>query len=264
MGTGRSGNDASDRALLFPFPTTDPSLPSRQGIRYRSGRLVRTRTAGTPAQRVGIFGGTFNPIHLAHLRSAEEVREAQRLDCVLFIPSATPPHKPRYGLVNAEHRLAMVRLATAGNPYFKVSTIEIERPGRSYSVDTLRALRARMPWVSFTFIMGLDAFREIDTWKEYEHVFELADLVVTSRPPLGEPELRRALPVAVRARVCYSDSALEHRTGNRIIFQPVSDLDISASAIRQRCKRGLSIRYLVPAAVERYIARHGLYAGRSR
>jgi nicotinate-nucleotide adenylyltransferase len=225
---------------------------------------VSTRTTGSPARRVGIFGGTFNPIHVAHLRSAEEVREAQRLDRVLFIPSATPPHKRNHGLVSAEHRLAMVRLAIAGNPYFAVSTIEIDRPGRSYSVDTLRALRARMPGVSFAFIMGLDAFREIDTWKEYDRVFELADLVVTSRPPLGEPELRRALPVAVRARVCYRGGQLEHRTGNRIIFQPVSDLDISASAIRQRCRRGFSIRYLVPAAVERYITRHGLYAGRSR
>jgi nicotinate-nucleotide adenylyltransferase len=224
---------------------------------------VSTRTSGTPTRRLGIFGGTFNPIHLAHLRSAEEVREAQRLDGVLFVPSATPPHKRKYGLVSAEHRLSMVRLAIAGNPYFKVSTIEIDRPGRSYSVDTLRALRTRMSSISFTFIMGLDAFREIDTWKEYERVFELADLVVTSRPPLGEPELRRALPVAVRARVCYRNGQLEHRTGNRIIFQRVSGLDISASAIRQRCRRGLSIRYLVPAVVERYITRHGLYAGRS-
>jgi nicotinate-nucleotide adenylyltransferase len=225
---------------------------------------VSTRASAPPTRRVGIFGGTFNPIHLGHLRSAEEVREAQHLDRVLFVPSATPPHKPRYGLVSAEHRLAMVRLAIAGNPYFEVSTIEIDRPGRSYSVDTLRALRAEMPGVSFVFIMGLDAFREIDTWKEYERVFELADLVVTSRPPLGEPDLRRALPVAVRARVCYPDKQLEHRRENRIIFQPVSDLNISASAIRQRCRRGLSIRYLVPAAVERYITRHGLYAGRSR
>jgi nicotinate-nucleotide adenylyltransferase len=225
---------------------------------------VSTRASAPSTRRVGIFGGTFNPIHLAHLRSAEEVREAQHLDRVLFIPSATPPHKPRYGLVSAGHRLAMVRLAIARNPYFEVSTIEIDRPGRSYSVDTLRALRAEMPGVSFVFIMGLDAFREIDTWKEYERVFELADLVVTSRPPLGEPDLRRALPVAVRARVCYREKQLEHRRENRIIFQPVSDLDISASAIRQRCRRGLSIRYLVPAAVERYITRHGLYAGRSR
>jgi len=225
---------------------------------------VGTQTPGTPARRVGIFGGTFNPIHLAHLRSAEEVREVQGLDRILFVPSATPPHKRKYGLVSAEHRLAMVRLAIAGNPGFKASTIEMDRPGRSYSVDTLRALRARMPGVAFVFIMGIDAFREIDTWREYERLFAFADLVVTSRPPLAEPSLRRALPVAVRPQFCYRKNYLEHRTGNRIIFQRISDLDISASAIRHRISRGLSIRYLVPPAVERYIARHGLYAGRSR
>jgi len=224
---------------------------------------VGSRTV-TSARRVGIFGGTFNPIHLAHLRSAEEVREAQGLDQILFIPSATPPHKRKHGLVSAEHRLAMVRLAIAGNPRFKVSTMEIDRLGRSYSVDTLRALHARMVGASFAFIMGLDAFREIDTWKEYERLFELTDLIVTSRPSLGAPELRRALPVAVRAQFCYHDHQLKHRTGNRIIFQRISDLDISASAIRQRLSHGLSIRYLVPPAVERYIARHGLYAGRCR
>ncbi len=157
----------------------------------------------------------------------------------------------------------MVRLAFAGNPGFTVSTIEIERPGRSYSVDTLRALHARMPGTSFAFIMGFDAFREIDTWKEYDCIFELADLIVTSRPPVVEEDLRAALPVAVRAQFCYRASQLEHRTGNRIIFQRISDLDISASTIRQQLQRGFSIRYLVPPPVARYIARHGLYAGRS-
>lgn len=214
--------------------------------------------------RVGILGGTFNPIHLAHLRSAEEVREAQQLDRVLFIPSATPPHKPRDGIAAAAHRLAMVRLAIAGNADFRVSTIEIDRRGRSYSVDTLRWLRASMPEATFSFIMGIDAFREIATWKEYRSIFTLCDVVVTSRPPVDEVRLRAALPVAVRAEFCYRPriKQLEHSTGNRIIFQRISDLDISASAIRQRLRRGLSVRYLVPAAVERYIARHRLYAPR--
>lgn len=224
---------------------------------------MRARARVATTRRIGIFGGTFNPIHLAHLRSAEEVREVQRLDRVLFVPSATPPHKRQDQLVAAEHRLAMVRLAIAGNPGFTVSTIEIERPGRSYSVDTLRALHARMPGTAFAFIMGFDAFREIDTWKEYACIFELADLIVTSRPPVVEGDLRAALPVAVRTHFCYRASQLEHRTGNRIIFQRISDLDISASAIRRQLKRGSSIRYLVPPPVARYIARHGLYAGRS-
>jgi nicotinate-nucleotide adenylyltransferase len=216
---------------------------------------------GGAVMRIGIFGGTFNPIHVAHLRSAEEVREAQRLDRILFIPSATPPHKGADGLVAAGHRLAMVKLGIAGNRHFRVSAIEIERGGPSYSVDTLRVLRARMPGARFTFIMGVDAFREIATWKDYRSLFALCDLVVTSRPPHLAAATLGALPVAVRSEFCYRPriKVLEHRTGNRIIFQRVTDLSITASTLRHRLGCGLSVRYLVPTSVERYIARHRLY-----
>jgi len=214
--------------------------------------------------RIGILGGTFNPIHIGHLRSAEEVCEARGLDRILFIPTATPPHKRKDAVVAAAHRLAMVKLAIAGNPRFRVSTIEIERRGRSYSVDTLRMLRAHMPAARFSFIMGADAFREITTWKDYRSIFALCDVIVTSRPPFEEPPLRAALPVAVRKEFCYRAAVrtLEHRTGNRIIFQRISDLEISASAIRHRLEHGLSVRYFVPISVHRYIARHRLYARR--
>lgn len=212
--------------------------------------------------RIGVFGGTFNPIHIGHLRSAEEVCEAQQLDRVLFIPSASPPHKRADGLAAAAHRLAMVRLAIAGNPRFRVSTIELERGGPSFSVDTLQALRARLPRARFAFILGIDAFREIATWKSYRSLFGLCDMIVTSRPPLRAAAVRAAIPVAVRPEFCYRGASrtLEHRTGNHIVFQRLSDLDISASALRARLHDGLSIRYLVPTAVERYIARHHLYA----
>jgi len=224
---------------------------------------MSTRTQPYP-RRIGILGGTFNPIHLGHLRSAEEVREHQGLDQILFIPSATPPHKRGNGLVAATHRLAMVKLAIADNPYFRASPIEILRRGRSYSVDTLRLLRTRMPDTEFAFIMGIDAFRELATWKDYATIFALCNLIVTSRPPVEETALRAALPVAVRRQFCYRGSQfeLEHRTGNRVIFERITGLDISASAIRRRLSRGSSIRYLVPPSVERYIARHRLYAGR--
>ena len=229
------------------LPTDPPTLQSASSI-----------------PRIGLFGGTFNPIHIGHLRSAEEVREAQGLDRVLFIPSASPPHKRGDGVVPAAHRLAMVRLAIAGNPRFRVSTIEIERGGPSFSVDTLRALRARRPRARFAFILGLDAFREIATWKSYRSLFALCDLIVTSRPPARAPALRAAIPVAVRQEFCYhrASRTLEHRTGNQIVFQRLSDLDISASALRARLHDGSSIRYLVPTSVERYIARHGLYVAR--
>jgi nicotinate-nucleotide adenylyltransferase len=214
--------------------------------------------------RIGIFGGTFNPIHLGHLRSAEEVREAQQLDRILFIPSASPPHKQHRDVAPARHRLALVRLAIAGNPKFDASDIEIRRPGRSYSVDTLHALRDIHPQVAFTFILGLDAFREISTWMRYRRLFELCDMVVTSRPSFARTALPALIPIAARGEFCYRPKrkVLEHRSGHTIVFQRVSDLAISASDIRARYRRGESIRYLIPHNVEKYIVRHKLYGRR--
>jgi len=227
-----------------------------------AGNSPMSHSSRPPIPRIGVFGGTFNPIHIGHLRSAEEVCEAQRLDRVLFIPSAAPPHKRAGQLVSAAHRLAMVRLAIAGNPRFRVSTIETDRGGLSFSVDTLQALHAHTPRARFAFIIGLDAFREIATWKDYRNLFALCDMIVTSRPPRRAAALRAAIPVAVRQEFCYrrASRTLEHRTGTQIAFQRLSDLDISASAVRARLHDGSSIRYLVPTAVERYIVRHRLYA----
>lgn len=212
--------------------------------------------------RLGVFGGTFNPVHLAHLRCAEEAREALRLDRVLFVPAANPPHKGAAGLAGAAHRLAMLRLATRGHPAFRVSALEIERGGRSYSVDTLRQLRARLPASTrLFFLLGVDQFREIGTWREYRELFSLAEFAVMTRPPHALAAPRTLLPVAARGEFCYGPDrkTLRHRSGNTITFLTVTALDISASVIRARLARGGSVRYLVPPAVERYIERHGLY-----
>jgi nicotinate-nucleotide adenylyltransferase len=217
-----------------------------------------------PTRRIGIFGGTFDPIHVAHLRSAEEAREQLQLDEVLFVPAADPPHKRRR-ITAAPHRLAMVRLAIAGNPAFRVSSLEIDRGGRSFTVDTLRALRARLPTTTaLSLLIGLDAFREIGTWKDYRTLFTLADVVVWSRPPLRLRAARALLPVAAQRDFCYGPGhrTLRHRTGNQIRFLTVTALDVSASDIRLRVRRGRSVRYLVPPAVERYLSRHGLYLRR--
>jgi nicotinate-nucleotide adenylyltransferase len=212
-------------------------------------------------QHLGVFGGSFDPIHLGHLRCAEDAREQLGLDRVLFVPAADPPHKARR-LTPAAQRLAMVRLAIAGNPLFAASPIELERHGRSYTIDTLRALRAQLaPTTRLTLLVGLDAFRDIGTWKNYRALFAVADLAVWTRPPLRVGAPRALLPVAARGDFCYgkSRSELVHHTGNRIRFLTVTALDISATAIRQRVQRGRSVRYLVPAAVERYLTREGLY-----
>jgi len=211
--------------------------------------------------RIGIFGGTFNPVHLGHLRSAEEVAEQQALDRLLFLPCGSPPHKPAEGVAPAHHRVEMVRLAIAGNPRFQLSTIEVERGGRSYSVDTLQALRESMAESELVFILGLDAFREIATWKDYRHLFELCSIVVTSRASTRAPRLRALLPVAARQDFWYLPDAttLRHRTGHLVTFQQLTNLDISASVIRERLRSGASVRYLVPTSVRRYLSRHPVY-----
>lgn len=215
----------------------------------------------TASLRVGVFGGTFNPIHNGHLRSAEEIAENLGLSQVLFIPSAEPPHKSRRNLAPAAHRLAMVRRAVAGNPRFRASSLEIARGGRSFSVDTLRELHRRLGGeASLYFFMGLDAFRDIHSWKEYGEIFSLAHVVVTSRPPDTVDPADAELPVAVRAQFCYRPRrGWIHRSGHSILFRSVTALEISASDIRSRLARRSSIRYLVPSSVERYIARHHLY-----
>ncbi|MEI9477177.1 MAG: nicotinate-nucleotide adenylyltransferase [Deltaproteobacteria bacterium] len=136
-------------------------------------------------KRIGLFGGTFNPIHLGHLRGAEDIRESFGLDRVVFLPAAIPPHKLRDDVIEPRPRLEMVKLATLANPFFSVSDVEIERSGKSYSIDTLRYFRERQP-DSFFFILGMDAFVEIETWKEYQKLFSLCNFIVMARPGSGK------------------------------------------------------------------------------
>ncbi|WP_305044418.1 nicotinate-nucleotide adenylyltransferase [Geoalkalibacter sp.] len=216
--------------------------------------------------KTGILGGTFNPIHLAHLRIAEEVREALGLDRVLFVPAATPPHKALSGEVAFHHRLAMVRAAIADNTAFAVSDLESRRGGKSYSVDTLRILREEAPGEEFFFIMGMDSFREIHTWYAYTRLFELCHIVVTARPGSAGGPPRTLLPVAVADQFCYDGAAerLVHRSGFSVFFLEETFLDISSTRIRQLVAAGRSVRYLVPPAVESYLHHHALYQGSAR
>jgi len=216
--------------------------------------------------KTGILGGTFNPIHLAHLRIAEEVREACGLDRVLFLPAATPPHKALSGEVVFRHRLAMVRAAIADNPAFVASDLENRRGGKSYSVDTLDILRRESPGEEFFFIMGMDSFREIATWYEYARLFELCHIVVTARPGSSGGPPPALLPVAVADQFCYDGAAerLVHRSGFSVFFLEETFLDISSTRIRQLVAAGRSVRYLVPPAVESYLHHHALYQGSAR
>ncbi len=212
--------------------------------------------------KIGLFGGTFDPIHWGHLRSAEEVSETFGLDRVFFVPASIPPHKRDQATTPVVHRLRMVRLAVARNRRFAVSTAEITRPGVSYSIDTIRSFaRKRRKHDALYFIIGLDAFREIGTWKDFADLFTLCNFIVTSRPGSKDPNPLRGTSVAVKKLFCYDEKegCYRHRSGSRLLFIELTDIAISASEIRDLVKRGQSIRYLVPSSVENYIKKTGLY-----
>jgi nicotinate-nucleotide adenylyltransferase len=195
---------------------------------------------------VGILGGTFDPIHHGHLVIAEEAREALGLERVLLVPAASPPHKPDRPVTSPEHRLAMAELAIAGNPAFSTSSIEVERGGASYTVETLEALaRAGIedPW----FILSAEALAEFPAWRRPGRILELCRLAVV---PRGGHEMLDGTWVR------------EHFPGREARFAFLSGplLPISGSVVRRRAAAGRSVRYLVPDAVARYIADHDLYS----
>ncbi len=211
--------------------------------------------------RVGLFGGSFNPIHFGHLRSAEEDREALNLDLVYFIPAASPPHKTEGDLAPAEHRLAMVRLATKGNRHFMASDVEIRRTGRSYTIETVKYFLATLrPPAVLYLLMGADQFAELETWKSCDELVSLCNLAVHSRLPEGEggpPKI--SLAALSRFGYIQEEDHYVHASGHTLSFVPTTVLPISATAIRRKIQRQESINYLVPSDVVDYIQRHALY-----
>jgi nicotinate-nucleotide adenylyltransferase len=195
---------------------------------------------------IGVLGGTFDPVHIGHLVIAEEARINLGLSEVLFVPAGQPWLKLDRNITPAVHRVEMVRRAIADNPYFKLSTLEVERPGSSYTVDTLTMLRKQLgSEASFFFILGRDTLAELPLWKEPQKVVQLCRLVVP--PRLGSRDLKhleKAIPGLL----------------DKVIQLDMPVIGISSSEIRQRLAQGLSIRYLVPPGVEKYITEHKIYS----
>jgi nicotinate-nucleotide adenylyltransferase len=194
-------------------------------------------------RRVGVFGGTFDPPHFGHLALAEWARVELGLDLVWFVPTGVPPHKRGGAASPARDRLAMTRLATRGNAAFRVSALECRRPGPSYTVDTVRALARAHPGARLHLLMGADTWATFDSWREPAAIARAAAIVVALRPGSA----RGARPRAA---------------GRRVTWLANPGLEVSSSGLRARAARGRSLRYLVPDAVARYIARHRLYAPR--
>lgn len=212
---------------------------SEQAIRQRTGQ-----------QRVGILGGSFDPIHIGHLLIAEYAREQLQLSEVRFIPAAISPLKLDKQPTDAKHRVEMVRLAIGGNVHFRLDERELRRDGPSYTVDTLAELKSEYPDAELVFIMGADALADLQAWREPERICQLAFLAIALRGGRPAPDLdllRRFLP---QARVANAEEHILH----------LPQLEISSTDIRNRIRAGKTIRYQVPTAVEAYIATAKLYA----
>ena len=201
--------------------------------------------------RLGIFGGTFDPVHYGHLLLAETCREQLKLDEVRFVPAATPPHKVHHQITDGSARADMLSLAVSGYPEFVVDRRELKRKGPSFTVDTLAEFAGEFPEAELYFLVGADSLRDLLTWREPERIARLATLVACNRP--GLPELQRAQVV----------EWVGPEIADRILTLQMPGTDISASEMRDRVRDGRSLRFLTPRAVETYVFEHGLYRRKS-
>jgi nicotinate-nucleotide adenylyltransferase len=210
----------------------------------------------------GLLGGTFDPIHVGHLRCAEEVREMFGLDRIVFIPAARPPHKSDGEISAFAHREQMVRLAIENNPHFACSDVENRREGHSYSIETVSYFQEQYPKdLDIYFVVGQDAFQAIQTWKEWERLLVMCHFVVMTRPGYENRGLAGIVPSSFAEKFTYreEDRRFLGPRGSSIYFREVSFLDISSSRIRQAVGEGRSIKYLVPDSVIHYLLQQGLY-----
>ena len=222
---------------------------------------------------IGIFGGTFNPVHHGHLIVAEQIREWFGLSRISFVPSAIPPHKDG-PILEGHYRLRMVKLATESNPYFYDCALEVNRGGSSYTIDTVMELKSDLGAEHiFYFILGTDAFKDITSWKDYRHLLQNVRFIVISRPGakidsvlrdlsslLDDPDLKLVWKIINTQEI--SKGIQPHEAD--IFFVPVPQIDISSSDIRQMIQTGRSIRYQVPDAVRTYIETNRLYSGQDK
>jgi len=219
--------------------------------------------------KLGIFGGTFNPIHYGHLRAAEEVKEKLRLDRIIFVPSGSPPLKDKE-LVDAKHRYRMVRLAASKNRSFTVSNIEYKNKSKSYSVDTVEKLRRTYPGARLYFIAGIDAFIDVPNWRQSERLVSLADFIVVSRPAFKFTGLASSPYLRINKNILkqLDDAKIQTcktklKSGRDIIMLHITPVEISATSIRKLINLRKSIKYLLPEEVESYIITHKIYKVKS-
>lgn len=220
--------------------------------------MDRSEPRKNNSSSVALFGGTFDPIHIGHLRSAQEICEAFHIARLVFVPAAVPPHKPAHPVADAGQRLHMVRLAVNGNPLFEVSDIEIRRQGKSYSIETVTHYRRLLgEQTRLLFIVGADAFCEIETWKDYQTLFTLCDFIVITRPEWNP--LQASALTTESFREIDPGRRFRHPSGRILYLHGVTPIGVSSTQIRKAVMESRSIAYLVPQGIEDYIEREGLY-----
>lgn len=217
--------------------------------------------------KIGILGGTFNPVHLGHVLLALEVREKLKLNEILFIPTGDPPHKTSQVLASAKDRYEMVKLAIAGYPFFKVSSMEIDRKNKSYTIDTVRELKARKPGDDFYFIIGLDAFMDIGSWKESSALLNLIHFIVVSRPGSNFRDLAKmpgfesASAASLKALDEEQIFQYEFSPGNglSIVLLWIEPVPVSSSEIRENIRKGKLDNKFLPDPVKSYIIKKKVF-----
>jgi nicotinate-nucleotide adenylyltransferase len=214
--------------------------------------------------RIGLMGGSFDPVHYGHLRAGEEIQERFDLDVMNFIPTMISPNKRSAPMTDAQHRVEMLRRAIRDNGSFRLSEVEIARGGVSYLFDTLREYRSRCGTETHLFfVLGMDSFLEMATWHRYADLFSLSNFIIMTRPGYHLPVLTEILSEDVARRFTTVDPKgheMEHESGNRIFFEKIPSLEISATGIREKIASGRSVRYLLPDSVLRYIQDNHLYS----
>jgi len=219
------------------------------------------------SRRIAIFGGTFDPFHNGHLRMAAEVLEGLSLPDLFLVPSARPPHKPSRPMAPAEDRLAMASAGVAGIEGISVLDLELRREGPSYSLLTVREVSEGNPGADLLFLIGADAFAEITAWHRYRDLLAACDFLLLPRPGIApEASFPPGIRIEPEGNRCYNLPGCSYRLpgGRRLLCPVLPVLDISSRSIREKVRRGRSLRGLVPPEVERYITDHGLYRGEER
>jgi len=218
-------------------------------------------------KKIGLLGGSFNPVHIGHLRAAEEIKENFYLDKVIFIPASVNPLKVGENYLNPDIRLEMLDIALEDNPYFELSDIEIERESPSYTIDTLKYFYNDFPNDDHYFIVGSELFSNINTWKKYKELFLYSNFIVIHRPGSRSSDKESYFPLEIKNDFRYLNDGesyrdtevFEHKSKSRIYFSSINGIEMSSTMIRNLAGKNRSIKYLVPVELEKYIVYNKIY-----